>query len=511
MLAFATRAALLDYALVEHVDAVEAALFDASTSLPALHFALFLLVAVRRRATLLAPADLHARPLLGLAVAAAGLGLLAWSRATGHADLQIDTLVLVVAGSALALGGLRRLEAALLPLALLALCRPLPPALVHHIHDALQLWTAAFSQAFLSPFMEVARSGLMLGLDDRLFEVIEGCSGFQLGVSLLTATLVYAEFLSRSRLHTGALIIGSLLLAPLLNGLRVVSIMLDPTSSISETHSTQGLLVIAAGIVLIGGVDALAAARIGPRPSHEGPAPSPAPATEPDRPRRRASGDAVHARAARAGRYAVLALAPCAVALSIGVREAPTATERAIWGLHEIRARMGDWRRAGTHELDRRYWGDVGFANRLDWSYEQVDGPGRARIFAAADDPRRRDRSAYTPKTERAGAAWRVLAREPVADAPGPAREAVRLLQTNGRDLRLSLHYRIGYDPLLVESARWWLALDARPRPIPEEAVVVRIDVAMTPGEETRAMAELQTLAEHVGAALDRGRPAPPR
>ena len=110
MLAFATRDALLEVALVEHVDAIEAVLFDASTSLPALHFGLFLWVAVRRRATLLAPADLHARPLLGLAVAAAGLGLLAWSRTTGHADLQIDTLVLVVGGTALALGGLRRLE-----------------------------------------------------------------------------------------------------------------------------------------------------------------------------------------------------------------------------------------------------------------------------------------------------------------------------------------------------------------------------------------------------------------
>ncbi len=493
MLAFATRAALLEYALVEHVDAVEAALFDASTSLPALHFALFLLVAARRRATLLAPIDAHARPLVGLAVAGAGLGLLAWSRVTSHTDLQIDCLVAVVAGSAIALGGFRRLEAAILPLALLAISRPLPPVLMHHVHDALQLWTAGFAQAFLSPFMEVARSGLMLGLDGHVFEVIEGCSGFQLEVSLLTATLVYAEFLSRSRLHTLALIAGSLLLGPLLNGIRVVSIMLDPSSSISETHSTQGLLVIAAGVVVIGGADAVAARQVKSRATE-------APAAKP--------GNGVGAVPPRAFTYAVLALAPFAIALSTGVPQAPPATDRAIWGLHEIGARMGEWKRAKTHELDRNYWGDVGFSNRLDWSYEQVDGAGRARIFAATDDPRRRDRSGYTPKTERVGAAWRVITRETVADAPGPAGEAVRLVQTDGREFRLSLHYRIGYDAILVESARWWLALDARPTSIPEEAVVVRIDVVMEPGHEARATGQLRALAEHVGEAMGRAMPS---
>ena len=198
-LVFAHRSILALVPRSNTVDPIEAFFFDTDTSVPALHLALFALVLFHRRREIARTFSLPGAPWTGATVVALGLLALGWASRTTQIDLQVDSLVLILAGSGLILGGHRLLERLCLPLTLLWLGRPLPPMLTHHVHEWLQQWTASSAYAALAPFALVKRAGHHLLFNDRYFEVIEGCSGLRLEVTLVTAALVYVAYTSGSR------------------------------------------------------------------------------------------------------------------------------------------------------------------------------------------------------------------------------------------------------------------------------------------------------------------------
>lgn len=489
---FAHRALLGFLPRTEGTNPIEAFFFDTEASLPSLHYALFAVVVFNRRHGLRAALESPGAPFLGTIVSGLGLLVLGWARFTEQTDLEIESLVLILSGSALLAGGRRFLDRLVLPLALLWLARPWPPMLTHHLHAALQSWTAAFAQTVLDPFTEVVRSGYLLFFQGRVFEVIEGCSGLRLQITLLTATLVYLEFISRSRRQTLGVLTIAMVLGPFLNGLRVVSIMLNPLAEISQVHSAQGIFFVSFGIGVIALVDRLLETRAWP---------------EGDRSWRRSPVASGGASAAPLGRLVGLAtMALTALVVANLPYDRPRHLDSANWGLHEIRPTLGEWQRTRSLELDRQYMGSVAFRNKLYWEYTREPDDQTATVLVATDDRRRRDRSSLSPRTERLGSGWQIMEKTST-ELEEPLGTASRSLQARGAERALVLHYRINESPLALEILRWLLAWDRWPPRVPEEIVTVRIVVPINPIRPAQARTALADLQNELHRALLRAAP----
>ncbi|MBW2498903.1 MAG: exosortase-associated EpsI family protein [Deltaproteobacteria bacterium] len=496
LLSLAHRAALGFVSRSRSEDPLEAFFFETGTTIPALHYALFAFICWQRRHGLRAALTSPSAPVSGLGVSLLGLALFGWARVVDQVDLQVDSLVLLIAGAALCAGGWRLLDQLALPLCLLWLARPWPPMIVHPLHEWLQVAGGSFAQIALTPFGEIGRSGHLLSFGGRLFEVIEGCSGLRLTITLVTATLVYADFLSRSRWQTLGLTLLAVAIGLVVNGLRIVSIMLNPLSEVAQVHSTQGLIAVSVGIVVLAGLDRLADHRVWPSG---------------DRSWRRAS---ARPRGAGLERPRLLgALIPLsAAALSVLLGALPLQArppQGEVWPLHEIRPEIGPWQRSKTYELDLQYFGSVRFRDKIHREYRKPDRPEPVMLFVTADDRRRRDRSSLSPKTLRLGADWEILSSEPLwLDSLGE--EATRTIQRRGREQVLSLHYRIGEGLLLAEALRWLWALDQSPRGWAEEILTVRVSVPLDPRNPTRALATLDDFQRELEQTLQRARPQRP-
>ncbi|MAG31769.1 MAG: hypothetical protein CL908_12850 [Deltaproteobacteria bacterium] len=472
------------------VDPIEAFFFDTRSTVPVLHLALAAFVLFHRRHAIEACLSEKGAPSVGTLAATLGIAFLAWAQFTKQIDLEIDSLMLVLAGSGLILGGPRLLERLVLPLTLLWLARPIPPMLAHHLHEWLQRFTGSFAQALLSPFSPVERSGHLLFFQGRLFEVIEGCSGLRLELTLITATLVYLDFISRSRRQTLSVLLLAVVLGPILNGLRVVSIMLNPMAEVSQVHSTQGLIFISFGVATVALLDRLLERRCWP----------PSPAASPPIARR----DPAAASPQRL--VGVAALAVACITVSILPYDRPRQLESASWALHEVRPQLGKWRRTRALELDRDFLGSVKFGNKLYWEFTRENDSGIGRVFVASDDRRRRDRSSFSQKTRLLGTAWEIKESVRVQiDTPPFAAE--RSIQESRDERWLSLHYRIGEVSLLEASARWYVAIDLRPAILPGQLITVRIEVPIDERNPAVALTRLHELQAEVGRALVRAAP----
>ena len=480
--------------LVDGIEPVEAFLFQTKATIPAIHIGLFTLVLIARRKAIAETAGLG-RPLLAASIGAVGIGILAWARFSEQVDLELDSLVLILASGALAAGGFRLLERVTLPLALLWLARPWPPMATHHLHETLQTLTGTLAAGTLGLFADIERSGHILAFDGRLFEVIQGCSGLRLEIALLTATLVYCAFTSGSRRQTLGTISIALLLGPLLNAARVIFIMLAPGTEVAQIHSTQGLIVISVGVVLVAILDVLGEKKFWPRPT-------PISNAQPDR-----TDSALTRRAPDSVVLAAVLL--CAIPAALTEANAEPKTKDEGWALHEIRRVMGDWTRTENLRLTRDFLGDVKFTNRLFWAFKHSDGVTQASVFAASDNRRRRDYSSFSPKTRTLRSAWEIEESEWIRLEALDV-DAERSLVRDGATFWTTLHFRLGERSLADASLRWLLALDLVPGASPPDLVTVRLAVRLegrSSMDLLQAEARLADLTEEVTEALLRARP----
>lgn len=474
---------------------LEAFLFNTEATLPALHVALATGVLFHRRRDLQEAIGRSPQLLLGGATSSLGLALLAWARSSGQIDLQIDALLLLAAGTALAAGGFRLLEKALIPLAILALARPWPPMLAHHAHERLQTLTGDLASTILSLFAAPTRAGHLISFDGRLFEVVEGCSGLKIEVSLLTAILVYAAFLSRSRRQTLGLAMIALALGPLLNVARVMAIMVDASTEIGKAHTTQGLIAISFGVVVIAVLDRWLEGWLWPEPSAGGVSPQP-----------RDIHDTYEGRRRAAGLIICGMVVSSAIALGALPKNDALSVDKEGWALHEIRPQLGPWRRVGSRKLDTKFLGTVKFADKLFWEYERENG-GHALVFVGVDNRRRRDYSGFTPKTRTLGATWEVETMEQVRIEDLDVEAERVVLVGNEGERWWAFHYRIAERSLLEESLRWLAAADLWPDSPPIDLVSVRIAVRAEGQTAPRTRFLLEELQREVGRALKRAAP----
>ena len=494
-LLFAARDVLSIFPSPQGSSPLESFLFNTDATLPALHAALASLVFYVRREEIARVAARGAgAPLLAFGVAVLGWLALGWARASGQIDLQLDALVILTISAGLWIGGMKRLDLFAIPVSLLVLARPWPPMLAHHVHELLQVHTGNAVTALLSIFAPVDRSGHLMAFQGRLFEVVEGCSGLKIEISLLSAILVYAAFLSRSRRQTIGLVAISIVLGPIVNTVRVVAIMIDPSASIGQSHTAQGLVAIAFAVVLIALLDRWLETWLWPPRDLVTPLED------------RAARPAEPEGSANTSRLIGLATTS-AIAVAVGLWPAtkPSPPVPEGWALHEIRPQMGAWKRVASRTIEPEFLGSVKFQSRLFWEYER-EGGGRALVFAGVDNRRRRDYSGFSPKTRTLSRTWETRRAESVRlESLGVDAELAWMRA--GSEWWTALHYRIAERSLASASLSWLFARDLWPGARASDLVTVRIAVASNGPKDPRARRDLFELQGEIATALQRAAP----
>lgn len=423
------------------------------------------------------------------------LGLAAWAHYVAAPDLLVLSLVFLLPGFGAWLAGREGFRALLLPGVFLVFAVPIPAVLVNQFMFPLQLWTAELSHALLQliSFPSTLQADQIL-TQDKIFQVIETCSGLRLMETLTMSAVVYAELLARRPLHGWLLVLIAPCLGTVVNAFRVVSIVLNPYSEISTVHSTQGIAMLLVGVLLLAGIDRLLELLLASTPRAarnplEADAPRPIPAL----------------RVTVAG-GALLALAAATVLVSPW--QSPPLDHRT---LQDLPIRLGEWV-SEPIRVDSTFLGSVKF-RELAWRRYWL-GEEEVHVFVGLDDRLDRRRSLLSEKTRLPGTGWWVQHAAPIADVEGLDDAEVLLLRSRG-DEKLAVHWYEGVEPLGTEIARSFLALDRGPLRRPGTARVVRIETPVEPSTQglIEAQDRLQAflpVVREILAALERGERPPP-
>jgi exosortase len=184
----------------------------------------------------------------------------------GNFDVVAEgSLIVVLFGIVLFLGGWRLTKQLAFPLVFLAFMIPPPSDIFYRITWPLQLFTAQFSTEVLR-FVgyPVLLQGIYIDLPQVRLEVAAACSGFRSLISLAAMGVLLA-FLTQSGWPNRALLVASVLpIAILSNAVRVASNILIGTYE-GTYHTINGwiVFVLAAGCMM--GVAVLLAKRATPR------------------------------------------------------------------------------------------------------------------------------------------------------------------------------------------------------------------------------------------------------
>jgi exosortase len=191
---------------------------------------------------------------LGLPVLLLGLGALVLGRAGGIALLARVSLVPVLFGLVLLLGGWRMARLVASPVLFLAVMIPIPSGLLQRLTWPLQVFTAQFSTEVLRlAGYPVYLEGIYIDLPNVRLEVAEACSGFRSLVAL-GATGILLAHLTQQRWRERVLLVASVVpIAVLANAVRVTS---NIALGIYEGtyHTVSGWMVFVVATALLVGV-----------------------------------------------------------------------------------------------------------------------------------------------------------------------------------------------------------------------------------------------------------------
>ena len=211
----------------------------------------------------------------GYLILLAGLGALVLGRAGGIHLLDRGSLIIVLFGLVLFLGGWRILRLLTFPLAFLAFMIPLPPGIFYRLTWPLQLFTARFStEALRLVGYPVLLQGVYIDLPTVRVEVAEACSGFQ-SLIALGATGVLLASMTQDRWIDRVLLVAAVVpIAILSNAVRVTWIIAmgsrDSRFFESALHPGSGMIVFVLATALLLALASLLARRTRPGPRVSG-------------------------------------------------------------------------------------------------------------------------------------------------------------------------------------------------------------------------------------------------
>lgn len=457
---------------------VENWFFEPSDTSPGLVLALVLWLLWRRRRRLMRAVGPGAAPALTWSFFGLGLATFFWAVRTGAAEIQALSALFNTLGLAHAFGGGAALRIAAIPAAFLVFAMPVPAPLLNEVVWKFQLWTAEYAGVLLHLLGQSAFvSGDQILQSDKVFQIIESCSGLRTIETLTMLTVLMVDLFRRRGLHAALLLAAAPPVAFLMNGFRALTLMFNPHSEVASIHNLQGIAMLLAGVLLLYAIDG-GLARVLP--------------SRPPRPARRRPGGVP--RPALIATGAVLALLVGLSFLPPWPLERPRLPHLADQLPREI-----DGYTSNDIETDRIFLGQAGFSQLLHREYQREGW--RIDVFVARAGLSLRNRSFHSPKTAVPGSGWIIEESEMRELAGRPV--LVRVVRRGTRRL-LIFHWREGSEGLPQETLRTALALDASPWLRAETPVVVRLmaPVAARPSSraatESRLVGFLSQIAPHV-------------
>jgi exosortase len=160
------------------------------------------------------------------------------------------SLILIVVGLTLYFQGFPLLRALSFPIGFLLLAIPLPALIYNQIVFPLQLFASQLATGILevTHAMPILREGNVLILPNTTLEVVEACSGIRSLMSLTTLAIGYGYLVEKSVLIRCLLAIGTVPVAVIANGTRVMvtallSYYVDPKAAEGLTHEFSGIVI----------------------------------------------------------------------------------------------------------------------------------------------------------------------------------------------------------------------------------------------------------------------------
>jgi exosortase len=421
-----------------------------------------------------------------LAASALVLGALVqvWAVYTSAADLQVFALVFDVVGLVTLYWGVPGLRVLWLPIAFLLFAIPMPAPLLLAIVWKLQIFTADYAGWMLHVLgLPALVSGDQILRATQAFQVIEGCSGLRSTETLSMLTVLMIDLFRRRGWHAAILILAAPVLAVFLNGLRVLTLILNPHSEIIAIHNLQGIAILLAGLLIVYFIDGLLE-----RVSFLTPGPERSFALSdgrfPFRPKTALAGLLISAGMA------------CAIYLWLPIWH----DESQPPDLYALMTEAFDEWPSQKGEPDFVFRGSARFGQVFDRIYT-IDGHD-VSVFVATADFGQRGGSPISRLTAQPGTGWRPRSSEWPRLEPGSRRVEERVLEKGKRRVLL-YHFYEGNRGLAVETLRALFALDRSPLRRAESLAVVRIATSIRDRSEA-AHAESR---ERLQAAYERLEP----
>lgn len=405
-----------------------------------------------------------------------------WAVFVGADDLLALSLIANLSALVMLQWGLPGLRVMWLPLVFLIFCIPLPAPLLVSLLWKLRLWTADYAGWLLYTLGATAFvSGDQIVRATQTFQVIEGCSGLRSMETLTMLVVLLIDLFRRRGWHAAILLLAAPPVAFAMNGLRVLTLILNPHSEIVAIHSIQGIGILLLGLLTIYfldvAIDVLVRGRRGP---HDPQAPV---SDRAERARSRAAGPA-------AGLPGLLLMAPVVLAISVfgPVYQGPVPSSP------DFDAILADALDPGLRwkdvDEDGYFLGRVRFRTSLHRSYRQ--GATHFDVFLGSGDRRDRRTSVLSPITLVPGSGWLVRESHPrVVDG----RVVLESVIEKGVVRLLSWHWEENRDGLAHEALVSFLGLDRSPFWDPQPAIVARVSTPVAPDDADRVEWSRERLA----------------
>jgi len=405
-----------------------------------------------------------------------------WAQYTGEPDILLLSVIPMVLGGALVAVGAAFARLLLLPTLFLLFMYPVPAVIANQQVYAFQIATAELVTRLIDGVgIPIIREGDLIYVRRHIFEVIETCSGLRLTETLFSSAFAYTELLHTPRRHAVIIILLAPLVAFPLNTVRVLLIIFNPLSELSNDHTLQGIVVVVVGVLSFALIEKILT-RIYPQPaSQRGSELAPLRNTE----------------LARA--WGLMAVAIICLSVSIAVKPWQAgATPR--WSI----TMPIDWNgwKAQKETRDEEFLGSVYYSRFLYRRYEK--GEDEVLVMAARDDRQKRDRSILSPKNGVPGAGWGILDRHAI-DVAWTDSVVEETVATRRGEQILILSWYEGSPGFRTEAIRAVLGLENSSWRLNEELRMFRVSTNLPDGEiqRTRARERVEKFARKIRVSLD--------
>ena len=198
------------------------------------------------------------QPQLGLALLAGAIVLRYLSGLAAELFTMRVSLLLAAVAFVVASGGMRQVFHWWLPLGLLALSVPIPAVILNTVAFPLQLKASQFGAALLEARdVPVRLAGNVIQLPGRSLFVTEACSGLRSLTALAALGLLIGGLWLRGPAVRTILLLATLPVAMLLNGLRVfltgfLVYFVDPAWGEGFLHASEGWMLFVIAFAMLG-------------------------------------------------------------------------------------------------------------------------------------------------------------------------------------------------------------------------------------------------------------------